>query len=85
MMGWSEVGYDDSKWMKAERTDIPQAYLRSQMTPGMKVLQQINPSSLNGHIVDIGQNIAGWLKVRVRGQKGDTIRIVYADRLNDDG
>ncbi len=85
MMGWSEVGYDDSKWMKAERTDIPQAYLRSQMTPGMKVLQQINPSSLNGHIVDIGQNIAGWLKVRVRGQKGDTIRIAYAERLNDDG
>ena len=85
MMGWGEVGYDDSKWMKAERTDIPQAYLRSQMTPGMKVLQQINPSSLNGHIVDIGQNIAGWLKVRVRGQKGDTIRIVYAERLNDDG
>ena len=85
MMGWSEVGYDDSKWMKAERTDIPQAYLRSQMTPGMKVLQQINPSSLNGRIVDIGQNIAGWLKVRVRGQKGDTIRIVYAERLNEDG
>ena len=85
MLGWCEVGYDDSKWMKAERTDIPQAYLRSQMTPGMKVLQQINPSSLNGHIVDIGQNIAGWLKVRVRGQKGDTIRIVYAERLNDDG
>ncbi len=85
MMGWSEVGYDDSKWMKAERTDIPQAYLRAQMTPGMKVLQQIIPSSLNGHIVDVGQNIAGWLKVRVRGQKGDTIRIVYAERLNDDG
>ena len=85
MKGWSKVGYDDSKWMKAERTDIPQAYLRSQMTPGMKVLQQINPSSLNGRIVDIGQNIAGWLKVRVRGQKGDTIRIVYAERLNDDG
>ena len=35
MMGWSEVGYDDSKWLNAERTDIPQAYLRAQMTPGM--------------------------------------------------
>ena len=85
MLGWSEVGYDDSKWMKAERTDIPQAYLRAQMTSGMKVLQRINPSLLNGRIVDVGQNIAGWLKVRVRGQKGDTIRIVYAERLNDDG
>ena len=85
MTGWSEVGYDDSKWLKAERTDIPQAYLTAQMTPGMKVLKQIQPVSVKGNIVDIGQNIAGWLKVRVRGQKGDTIRIVYAEKLNDDG
>ena len=85
MMGWSEVGYDDSKWLKAERTDIPQAYLRAQMTPGMKVLQQIQPASIKGNIVDIGQNIAGWLKVRVRGQEGDTIRIVYAEKLNNNG
>jgi alpha-L-rhamnosidase len=85
MMGWSEVGYDDSKWLNVERTDIPQAYLRAQMTPGMKVLQQIQPASIKGSIVDIGQNIAGWLKVRVRGQKGDTIRIVYAEKLNTNG
>ena len=86
MMGWSEVGgYNDSKWPNAERTDIPQAYLRAQMTPGMKVLQQISPLVVKGNIVDIGQNIAGWLKVRVRGQEGDTIRIVYAEKLNADG
>ena len=85
MKGWSEVGYDDSKWLNVERTDIPQAYLRAQMTPGMKVLQQIQPASIKGSIVDIGQNIAGWLKVRVRGQKGDTIHIVYAEKLNTNG
>ena len=90
MMGWSEPGgIDASKWLNAERTDIPQAYLRAQMTPGMKVLQQIKPltsrlSSLTS-LIDVGQNIAGWLKVRVRGQKGDTIRIVYAEKLNADG
>ena len=85
MMGWSEVGFDDSKWLKAERTDIPQAYLRAQMTPGIKVLKQMSPLVLKGSIIDVGQNIAGWLKVRVRGQKGDTIRIVYAEKLNADG
>lgn len=91
MKGWSEVGFDDSKWQNAERTDIPQAYLRAQMTPGMRSLP-LSPSngrgnltvspSAKGIIVDVGQNIAGWLKVRVRGQKGDTIRIVYAEKLN---
>ena len=94
MMGWSEVGFDDSKWLKAERTDIPQAYLHSQMTQGMRSLPltpsngrgglTVSPSD-KGIIVDIGQNIAGWLKVRVRGQKGDTIRMVYAEKLNADG
>ena len=85
MKDWAKVGFDDSKWLKAERTDIPQAYLRAQMTPGMKVLQRIQPASIKGTIVDIGQNIAGLLKVRIRGQKGDTIRIVYAEKLNADG
>ena len=92
MMGWSEPGgIDASKWQNAERTDIPQAYLRAQMTSGMRSLP-LSPSkergdltvspSVKGIIVDVGQNIAGWLKIRVRGQKGDTIRIVYAEKLN---
>ncbi len=89
MMGWSEVGFDDSKWQKAERTDIPQAYLRAQMMPGMKVLKQLKPLTIDHlpltSIIDLGQNTAGWLKVRVHGQKGDTIRIVYAEKLNADG
>ena len=42
MKGWTEVGFDDSKWQNAERTDIPQAYLRAQMTPGMKVVPAIS-------------------------------------------
>ena len=94
MKGWSEVGFDDSKWMNVERTDIPQAYLRAQMTAGMKataltayesVAKPCLTKSAQGVIVDVGQNIAGWLKVRMRGQKGDTIRIVYAKKLNEDG
>lgn len=31
------------------------------------------------------QNIAGWVKVKVKGNKGDTIRIKYAEGLNPDG
>ena len=89
MKGWSEVGFDDSSWLKAERTDIPQAVLRGQMTPGMKILQEIQPLSVtpgNGSvIIDMGQNMTGWLKAKVRGQKGDTIRFVYAEKLNADG
>lgn len=90
LAGWSEVGYDDSQWLKAERTDIPQAVLRGQMIPGMKVLRELSPIAVTPttrgtFIVDIGQNMAGWLNTRVRGRQGDTIRIVYAEKLNADG
>lgn len=92
--GWAAVGFDDSQWQKAERTDIPQAVLRGQMTPGMKVLQDIPAVSITplagegrgeAVVLDLGQNMSGWLKARVRGRQGDTIRFVYAEKLNADG
>lgn len=86
---WCEVGYDDSKWMKAERTDIPQGTLHGQMTEGMRVLRNIKPTSVirtdSSVIVDLGQNLAGWLKVNMRGNQGDTIKIVFAEKLDNDG
>lgn len=38
----------------------------------------------SSYIVDIHQNIAGWLSLRIRGNKGDTIRIKYAEKINAD-
>ena len=88
-VAWSEVGYDDTSWLNAERTDIPQGTLHAQMTEGMKVLKTIKPHAViktdSSVIVDLGQNIAGWLKVRMRGKQGDSIRMVFAERLDDNG
>ena len=98
MKGWSEVGFDDSAWQKAERTDIPLAVLRGQMTPGMSVRSCFAPVNAdptsplkpikgkpNSYIIDFGQNIAGWVSLMPVGNAGDTIRIRYAEKLNPDG
>ncbi|RPI22732.1 MAG: hypothetical protein EHM70_23420, partial [Chloroflexota bacterium] len=34
---------------------------------------------------DLGQNMVGWVRLRVRGEKGTTIIIRYAEALNPDG
>jgi len=69
LAGWTLPGYDDSSWLKAERTAIPYGTLRGQMTPGMKVVQTLKPKSVtklgNKLIIDMGQNMAGWLKLRL--------------------
>ncbi len=90
LSGWNKVGYDDKNWMKAERCDIPEGELKPQMTEGMIEQEYGKPISIvqlkNKHyILDFGQNMAGWIGFRVNGQKGDTIRVKYAERLNADG
>ena len=90
LCGWASVGYDDSKWMKAERSAIPMAELIGQPAPNMRVLSTIKPVSMNSigngrKILDFGQNMAGWIQMNVRGKAGDTIRIKFAEKLNPDG
>ena len=86
---WTTVGFDDTKWLKAERTDIPYGTSRGQMTPNMTEDKlDIKPvvNVVDGKtIIDFGQNIAGWISFIPRGNAGDTIKIKYAEKLNEDG
>ena len=87
---WTKVGFDDSRWMNAERTAIPYGTLRGSMSENMKVLKQLKPNSVTRKgdrlIVDMGQNMAGWLKCRIsKVAKGDTVLIRFAEKLDNDG
>ncbi|MGN1376383.1 MAG: family 78 glycoside hydrolase catalytic domain [Prevotella sp.] len=87
---WNKVGYDDSKWSNAERSDIPIGTLRGQPMPNMKVVDKltaktIRPTKYGSFIVDFGQNTAGWVQLKMKGNAGDSIKIKYAERLNEDG
>ena len=90
MAGWNCVGFDDSSWLQADRTAIPTGSLRGQMAPNVSVRPLSLPSAKeltqNGHyIVDLGQNLSGIVALHPRGQKGDTIRLRFAEKLNADG
>ncbi len=87
---WTEYGYDDSQWMAAERTAIPMGTLRGAMSPNMTVWSQVHPKSLtlkDGKLIlDMGQNMAGWLSMRLsRLQAGDSVVVRYAERLDSAG
>lgn len=83
MPGWATVYFNDANWKKAERTDIPTGTLHGLVTPGMTVVKQLKPVKITNHIIDFGQNTAGWVRMKVSGQAGDTIRLRYAERLVD--
>lgn len=88
--GWTTVGFDDSKWQKAERTAIPYGTLRGAMAENMKVLKQLQPKSVTSKdgkvIIDMGQNMAGWLKFRLPMlAAGDSVVIRFAEKLDSAG
>lgn len=88
--GWTEVGFNDDNWSKAERTAIPYGTLRGAMSENMKVVKQLSPQRVirkgDRLIVDMGQNMAGWLKVRVSSvAAGDSVIIRFAEKLDSTG
>ena len=89
LIGWTKVGYDDSNWMDAERVAIPDGIVRPQMMPGMKVLDKKSVVSItplgNKFILDMGQNMAGRLRIKVRGDAGDSIILRFAETLQPNG
>lgn len=88
--GWNDTDFNDKDWTAAERVGIPKGTLRGAMSPNMKVVKTLMPISIKKHgesyIVDMGQNMAGWLKVKMNHlNSGDTVSIVFAETLQKDG
>jgi alpha-L-rhamnosidase len=88
--GWNKPDYNDSKWLKAELVKSPGGKIEAQMNENMKVMQTLKPVSIKKiyegkYILDIGQNMAGWLKIKVRGKRGDKVTLKFAESLQPDG
>jgi alpha-L-rhamnosidase len=87
---WNSAGFDDSNWLKAELVQSPGGVLKAQINGNMKVMQTLKPLSLRmqspgRYILDMGQNMAGWVKIHVRGEFGDSVKLRFAESLQPDG
>jgi alpha-L-rhamnosidase len=64
--------------------------LVAQRSEPVRVVETIQPVSVNEiepgkFIYDLGQNIAGWVRLAVSGPAGTRIQLRHAERLNPDG
>ena len=57
--------------------------------PPMRAVQSFAPASVRTEegrmTVDAGKNICGWLRIRVRGERGAKVTVRYAEILGKDG
>ncbi len=84
--GWAKNNFDDSLWIKAAVTRSPGGLLTEQTGTPIRIVETIPLSSPNNfNVYDLAANIAGHVRITVRGKAGAKVTIRYAERLTDDG
>ncbi|KEO74239.1 alpha-L-rhamnosidase [Anditalea andensis] len=90
MPGWNLPGFDTDGWLKASYVQEPEGTFEAQMTPNMKIMGELKPIGISKleqdrYILDMGQNMVGWLHMKVRGNQGQKVTLRFAESLKEDG
>jgi len=88
--GWNNTGFNDSKWLKPELVAAPGGKLVAQMNEPIRVVGTVKPIAIKPlspgiYIMDMGQNMAGWLNIKVKGPRGQKVQLRYAETVKEDG
>lgn len=88
--GWDQAGYDDSDWRGVRRFDHPKDIVVAQDGPFIRRHERLHPvqvlhSPKGETILDFGQNMVGWVQLRVRGPRGATVTLRHAEVLDQQG
>ncbi len=90
MPGWDAPGFADAQWQAVtveERGAVP---LVAQNCEPVLVTEELKPRAITEptpgvYIFDLGQNMVGWVRLKVRGAAGTEVRLRFAEMLNPDG
>ncbi len=88
--GWASAGFDDSNWQNVVILDHSKKILIAPQGAVVKAIEELKPVGLlytpNGETVfDMGQNMVGWVKLRVQGKEGEIVTLKFAEVLDKEG
>ncbi len=90
MRGWASVGFRDENWQNAAVLDHPKDILTAPQGVPVKAIEEISPVNIlttpKGETVfDMGKNMVGWVRLKVKGNKGDEVVLKFAEVLDKEG
>jgi alpha-L-rhamnosidase len=88
--GWNEAGYNDGEWKGVLVVEAPKAKLVAPAGPAVKKIEEIKPVKVfrtpaGDTVIDMGQNMVGWVRFRVTAPAGTTITLRHAEVLDRAG
>jgi alpha-L-rhamnosidase len=87
---WNSSGFDDASWKPVRKMSAPTTKLIEQEIEPMRKIRAVQsvaalPAENGEWIIDMGQNMTGWLKIRVNETAGTKIQMRFAELLMPDG
>jgi alpha-L-rhamnosidase len=88
--GWSQPGYSDADWSGVKVTVYPMNVLLATVNEPVKKHETFTPQKIfktprGEMIIDFGQNLVGWVLMKVAGKAGDKIILSHAEALDKAG
>ena len=86
--GWALNEFDDSAWSDAVIVPGPGGVLTEQIMPPCRVMKELEVREVRRSyrgtpVYDFGQNLAGWVRIRVRGKAGSTVKLRYTEDFDN--
>jgi alpha-L-rhamnosidase len=90
LTGWNKPGYDDKKWESVKIGNYDNNILIASEGSPVRKIQEIKPVKIfrtpkGNLVVDMGQNMVGWLRLKVTGNKGTVVTLRHAEVLDKFG
>ena len=88
--GWTRSGYDDGDWSDVRVAQHDMDRLLAQTAPPVRRIQEIKPEEVivtpeGDTVLDMGQNMVGWMRMRVEGEAGTEVTLQHAEVLDKEG
>ena len=90
LAGWTLADFDDKKWEQVVALALPKG-LEARDKPAVRVVERrplaLPPDPVPGKpiVLDVGQNITGYLTIAARGPSGAKLRVRHAEVLDESG
>lgn len=88
--GWDRPDHAPQNRLVAACVDGPAGMQVAAALEPIRVVETLPPQAITQpqpgvYVIDLGQNIAGWARLRVRGERGTRISLRFAEMLYPDG
>jgi alpha-L-rhamnosidase len=89
-IGWNLAGYDDAEWKPAKEAEHSKDILLATWNELVRKQETFSPVKVfttpaGERVIDFGQNLVGWVQMKVSGPEGIKITLSHAEILDKKG